>query len=145
MKISKYFTMLECTRSESASRMGIRNTPNQAQTEALKWFMNNCMDKVRELFGVPITPTSVFRSKMLNSLVGGSPTSDHVKGYACDFVIPGVSISTAIRRIVAAGIPFDQIIDEYGSWIHISCKPSGNRRQVLTVFHKGGKSIWKKL
>ena len=142
VKISKWFTKLECTRSTTAARHGIANEPNANQWKAIEWFMQNCMDLVRDLFGVPIVPNSVFRSLAVNTLVGGSKSSDHMKGYACDFVVPGIRITDTVKQIRKAGIEFDQLIDEYGQWVHISCKPNGNRHQVLMVRRIGVKSVW---
>lgn len=142
MKISKYFTKQECTRSTTAARHGIANEPNEDQWKNIALFMNNCMDKVRELFGVPIVPNSVFRSLELNTKIGGSKTSMHMEGLACDFVVPGVSVANAVKQIMASGIEFDQVIDEYGSWVHIGWRPTGNRGQKLKVRKYNGKSVW---
>lgn len=142
MKISKYFTKQECVRSTTASRLGIKNEPSPEQWENIKLFMNNCMDKIRELFNVPIVPNSVFRSLELNTKIGGSKTSMHMEGLACDFVVPGISVTNAVKRIIASGIEFDQVIDEYGSWVHIGWRPAGNRKQKLKVRRIGGKSVW---
>lgn len=142
MKISKYFTKQECTRSTTASRLGIKNEPSPEQWENIKLFMNNCMDKIRELFNVPIVPNSVFRSLELNTKIGGSKTSMHMEGLACDFAVPGISVTNAVKRIIASGIEFDQVIDEYGSWVHIGWRPTGNRKQKLKVRRIGRKSVW---
>ena len=142
MKISKYFTKQECTRSTTASRLGIKNEPSPEQWDNIKLFMNNCMDKIRELFNVPIVPNSVFRSLELNTKIGGSKTSMHMEGLACDFVVPGVSVTNAVKQIIASGIEFDQVIDEYGSWVHIGWRPTGNRKQKLKVRKNSGKSVW---
>ena len=142
MKISKYFSKLECTRSTTAARLGIKNEPDEDQWNNINLFMNNCMDKIRELFNAPIVPNSVFRSAELNAKIGGSKTSMHMEGLACDFVVPGVSVANAVKRIIDSGIEFDQVIDEYGSWVHVGWRPTGNRRQKLKVRKYNGKSVW---
>lgn len=142
MKISKHFTKHECVRSTTAANLGIKNEPSPEQWENLKLFTNECLDLVRDLFGVPIVPTSMFRSRALNTMIGGSAKSMHMEGLAADFSVPGVSVADAVRRIRAAGIEYDQLIDEFGSWIHIGWRPAGNRKQTLSARKKAGRTVW---
>ena len=144
MKISKHFTLDECLKSETAARLGIKNEPDDEQLRNIKALMCCCMDKVRDLFGVPIIPSSVFRSPKLNAKIpGSSKTSQHLKGQACDFVIAGVSVKDAIEKIQQAGIEYDQIIDEYGSWIHISFVVGKNRMQRLEYRKVKGRTVYR--
>ena len=133
-KLSKYFTLEEAMRSRIAKEEGIDNTPSPLIIDNLKYFLTGYMDKVRELFGVPISPTSVYRCERLNShpRVNGSKTSVHMSGLAADFNVKGFSVRQVIGEIVRAGIDFDQLIDEYNSWVHLGVrKDKPNRKQIL--------------
>lgn len=94
--------------------------------------ISRCLDPVRELWGKPIIVNSGFRCPVLNSAVGGSKTSQHMRGEAAD-ITTGTREGNArlFDMIVESGLPFDQLIDEYGyKWIHISYS-SKNRKQIL--------------
>lgn len=118
--LSKWFSLAECIRSSKATLLNLNNYPPDEVIARLKVFLTKVMDPIRELFGVPISPSSVYRSWPLNKAVDGSATSQHPEGEAADFNVPGLTVREVMRRIIAAGIPFDQLIDEYGSWVHIS-------------------------
>lgn len=131
----KYFTLEELTKSATARRKGIPNLPNGEQKENLNALVDNVLDPLRELWGEPIIVTSGFRCAKLNRAVGGVAKSQHMKGQAAD--IRTVENTTmANKRLfdvaMKSGLPFDQLIDEYGyNWIHISFNTKGNRKQVL--------------
>ena len=133
----KYFTMAELTASATARRKGIENTPDMQAKANLTALVSNVLDPLRELYGKPIVVTSGYRSVKLNRAVGGAARSQHCKGEAAD--IRCVSDSRAENKrlfdlIVASGLPFDQLIDEYGyDWVHVSFKDGANRRQILHV------------
>lgn len=138
-KISKWFTLEEFTDSQQAARLGISNQPSSADTLAI---VNTAMqlDSVRNLLAHPVIISSGYRSPALNAHTpGSSPTSQHMKGEAADFTCPGFGTPLAIcKAIIAARIPFDQLIFEYGRWVHISFARNGvPRREVLTYDSKG--------
>ena len=135
-RISKWFTRRECTRSEIAAREGIVNEPNDTQWVAIIFLMTNVMDKIRDLCGVAIRPTSVFRCKKVNTKAKGSKDSQHMRGEACDFLPLGWTVKDTMRLIIANNIPFDQLIDEYGAWVHISVKATGKNRGEICRFRK---------
>ena len=127
MQLSPHFSLAELTKTNT----GILNTPNIAQIERLK---NTAvgMEKVRALLrNKPIIVKSGFRSPAVNAKVGGSKTSDHMNGDACDFDCPtygsDFDVAEAIRK---SGLKFDQLILEYG-WVHISFGPR-MRQMCLT-------------
>ena len=135
MILSKYFSLGEMTRSDTASRKRFDNTPIPEHLENL---VDTCRqaDAIRELLGHPMVVSSGYRSAKLNAAIGGSRTSSHMQGYALDFICPGFGdneeVFNAIRK---SGIPFDQLILEYpdspsGGWVHIGFAPS-LRRQTL--------------
>jgi hypothetical protein len=128
------------TASQTASRCSIDNDPTDQQLVELT---RTCqmLELVRALFGQPILISSGYRCEALNEECGGSENSQHCLGQAADFTSPAAGTPREIcERIVADGmIPFDQLILEYGDWVHISQPGIGNqpRRQVLTIDETG--------
>lgn len=132
-KLSEHFTLEELTSSDTADRLGIDNSPTLLEIEHAKQYLVPGLEQLRELFKKPIVINSGFRSKALNKAVpGSSDTSQHTKFEAADIRCPEFgNILSLAKAIIASDIKFDQLIYEYGSWIHISfsAKP---RRSVLT-------------
>ncbi len=132
----QYFTLNELTKSDTAIRKGINNTPNAEQIKNLETLVNYILDPLRKYYGKPIIVTSGFRCKELNNIVGGSKTSDHMTGCAVD--IRTVQDTKEENKklfdlALKLNLPFDQLIDEYNyDWVHISYSPK-NRRQVLHI------------
>lgn len=135
----KHFTIQELTRSDTAIRKGIDNTAPKEAQENLTRLVDNVLDPLREAWGGPITVTSGYRSAALNKAVGGSATSDHLKGCAADITVgsrgQNKKLFTLIQKL---GLPFDQLIHEKGSvkdgpdWVHVSYREVGqNRKQIL--------------
>lgn len=130
MKLGEYFTLEEMIHSDTAISAGIKNQPNTAQTEALRKLVINILDPLRKAAGKPIRVSSGFRSEAVNRLVRGSLTSQHNLGEAADITIPGLTNAQIIELVKKQKLPFDQMIEEFGRWIHISYGPR-NRRQIL--------------
>ena len=130
-----YFTIEELIKSSTARRKGIPNLPNGEQKENLIALVDNVLDPLRKMWGKPIIVTSGFRCAKLNRAVGGVAKSQHTKGQAADIrTIENTTMENKRLFDVAmrSGLPFDQLIDEYGyNWIHISYNTKGNRKQVL--------------
>lgn len=152
MNLSKHFTLDEMLKSPTAQRLGIDNTPNAEQLENLRDLVEFVLEPLRHKFAQPIIITSAFRCAKLNKAVGGSPTSQHVKGQAAD--IRTVSDKFADNKelfdiLIESDIPYDQVIFEYGNdvgpdWIHVSYRPNG-RRQVLRAVKKNGKTVYQQV
>jgi len=131
-KLSEHFTLEEMTFSETAIRHGINNTPGTAAIQNLKELCEEMLEPMRTLAGGPIGVTSGFRSAVVNSLVGGSPTSQHKTGEAADIHCLQLTQQELFQLVRNSELPFDQLIDEFGRWVHVSYKkPGSNRRQVL--------------
>lgn len=131
-KLSPHFTLEEFTVSQTAARKGLNNTPSEDIVKVLTNTANQ-MEAVRKLLGVPIHINSGYRSPEVNKAVGGSKNSQHMTGEAVDFIAPGFgNVSAIVERIKSSGLVFDQLIDEYGSWVHISFS-SKPRKQMLVV------------
>lgn len=149
-QLSKHFSLQEMINSGTASRLGLDNTPNEEQIENLKALCENILEPLREYYeSRPIMITSGFRSPQLSKAIGSSENSQHCKGEAVDFEIPGFD-----NRQVAAHIKnnflYDQLISEYyedgiidSGWIHVSFKRDGtNRKQSLTKNKGEGYKVW---
>ena len=131
----KYFSLKELTESDTATRKGIDNTPDAIVKANLTALVANVLDPLREAYGKPIVVNSGYRCEKLNKLVGGAKKSQHLIGQAAD--IRSVSRSVAENKkifnlIVKLGLPYDQLIDEYGyKWVHVSYNMKGNRKQII--------------
>lgn len=137
MQLTQHFTLEEFTRSELALRHGIDNTPPAPLLANLERVAST-LEQIRMLFGgVPIIISSGYRCAALNSLVGSSPTSAHVKGLAADFNVKGMLALEACRRIAASKIVFDQLIYEFGNWVHLGLSDGPPRNDLLTITRKG--------
>ena len=131
--MAKYFTLGELCKSDVAVEKRIVNTPDNPTIERMQALMEECLDKVREMWGKPIGVNSGYRSAELNRAVGGAKNSQHLRGEAADITTGTKDDNRKLfDLIVASDIPFDQLIDESGyRWLHISYCTDDNRRQVL--------------
>jgi zinc D-Ala-D-Ala carboxypeptidase len=135
VNLSENFTLEEMIRSETASRKGIDNRPD-SETIANLTELALALEKVRSVLGRPIHITSGYRSPKVNAAIGSSPSSAHIKGYAADFVVSGLTPREVCERVIASGIDFDQVIKEFDSWTHLSIDPR-NRKMALTIDRNG--------
>ena len=144
MNLTKHFTLAELTISQEAARRGLSNTPDPDALENLKVLASH-LERVRELLGAPVIITSGYRSPKVNSAVGGSRTSAHMQGLAADFICPGFgSPAEIVSKIVHSPIQFDQVINEFGAWVHLGVSPS-MRRQALLATRKDGKVFYERI
>lgn len=139
MNLSTHFTLEELTTSEIAARKGLDNTPNDNELHNLTR-LAALLEIVRAVIGQPILVNSAFRSKAVNDAVGSKDTSQHRLGCAADIRVPGMTPREVVLACIAKNVPFDQIIEEFGSWTHISITndPKGSpRKQALTIDKNG--------
>lgn len=131
--MAKYFTIGELCKSDVAVDKRIENTPDHETIERLNALMEECLDKVRALWGKPIGVNSGYRCYELNKAVGGAKNSQHLRGEAADITTGSKENNRKLfDMIVASDIPYDQLIDESGyRWLHISYCTDYNRKQVL--------------
>lgn len=140
MNVSEHITYGEAVKSQTATRKGIDNTPNEKELEAMRLVAEKIFEPVRNHFGIPIGVSSFFRSKKLNRAIGGSKSSQHCKGEAIDIdadIYGGVT-NLQIFEWIRDNLTFDQLIKEYGTendpaWIHVSYKKTGNRNMVFRI------------
>jgi hypothetical protein len=149
MQISKHLSLAEVSRSETAKRRGINNTPSGEHLENFKKLAENIFEPIREHFGVPIHISSGYRSKELNAAVGGSSSSQHCQGEAIDIDMDGTSITNAeIFNYIKDNLNFDQLLWEFGNdtnpdWVHVSYESTGKqRKQILKVIKANGKTSY---
>tara|TARA_R110001606_G_scaffold73331_4_gene168971 strand:- start:69 stop:593 length:525 start_codon:yes stop_codon:yes gene_type:complete len=147
-KLSPHFTLQELTKSQTAERLALDNTPSIAEIEALRALCIHVMEHVREAAGSPVIVSSGFRSQFLCEEIGSSHTSQHAKGEAVDFEVIGKD-NYFMACWIRDNLEYDQLILEYyqpgkpnSGWIHVSYKDCGqNRNQALTFdgrkYHKG--------
>ena len=139
MNLSPNFTLDELTASQTAARKGLDNTPNATEVANLVR-VASLLEEVRALLNKPILINSGFRSKAVNDAVGSRDTSQHRLGCAADIRVPGMTPREVVEACIAANIGYDQIIEEFGSWTHISVPNTAStapRRQALTIDRQG--------
>ena len=139
MNLSPNFTLEELTVSEIAARRNLDNTPNATEVANLVR-VAELLEQVRALLGKPILINSAFRSKPVNDAVGSRDTSQHRLGCAADIRVPGLTPKQVVQACIDAKIPFDQIIEEFDSWTHISVPNTPGatpRRQALIINRQG--------
>jgi uncharacterized protein YcbK (DUF882 family) len=139
MQLSEHFTLEELTRSEVAERKGLDNTPNASEVSNLVR-LAGLLEEVRALLNKPILLNSGFRSKAVNDSVGSRDSSQHRIGCAADIRVPGMTPKQVVEACIEANIGYDQIIEEFGSWTHISVPntaATAPRRQALVIDRQG--------
>ena len=139
MHLSKNLTLSECTRSQTAKRLGLKNQPDDPQITNLKLIAEHVFQPLRDHFGVPIYVSSGYRSPKLNTAIGGSRTSQHCSGRALDLDadVFGKVTNAEIFHYIKDCLDFDQLIWEFGDdtnpdWVHVSYKsPTENKGRVM--------------
>ena len=145
MKLSPHFTIEEMIKSNTASRKGISNIMDLNMKQNMIALCENILEPIRANYKRVwnkcwIVVTSGYRCRKLNSAIGGSRYSQHMKGEAVDFVVNGRSVYEVWEWIVTKSeLDFDQCILEFGRWIHISYKKGGRNRNKITIARKDGK------
>lgn len=136
MRLSPNFTLRELTRSKRATEKGIDNRPTEEIIRNLQHIAPK-MERIRKLLGNnKIKVSSGYRCLELNTLVGGSKNSAHMRGLAVDFTCNDFGTPEEIvAKIRASTIEFDQCILEFGQWVHISFAPPGKkgRRSTFSI------------
>jgi|TARA_R100001530_G_scaffold59581_2_gene43170 hypothetical protein len=142
--LSPHFTLAELTKSSTAIRMGIHNEPEPHHFPALERLCTTILEPVRAHFGIAFSPSSGYRSPQLCEAIGSSKKSQHAKGEAADFELPGVD-NHLVASWVRDNLDFDQLIlegytddDKNSGWIHCSTKSEGNRKEVLRYHRDTG-------
>lgn len=147
MKLSKNFSLSELTKSQSATRLGIDNTPSMTVIDNLQALVDNILQPVRDAHG-PVSITSGYRSPDLNAAIGGSRNSDHTRGQAADFEVATMS-NKDLAEWIRDNLKFTQLILEFPSktdpsagWVHCSYNAKDLKCQVLTATRVNGKTVY---
>ena len=151
MKLSKNLSLKEATKSNTATRLGIKNEPEQWEINNLHAIAENIFQPVRDHFGVPIGVSSGYRCKELNTAIGGSKYSQHMIGEALDIDadIYGKVTNAEIFNYIKNNLEWDQMIWEFGddeepNWVHVSYKEAGLNRKQLRRAYRDEKGIYYK-
>lgn len=148
MQLSRNFTLTEMVKSETALRRGIDNTPSDDIIVNLTALANKVLQPIRDYYNKSVKVNSGYRSLEVNSLIGGSRTSDHCKGMAADIEIAGVN-NPDLAKWIVENLKFTQVILEFytqgvpdSGWVHVSYDPSNLKCQALTAVKKDGMTIY---
>jgi len=145
--ISKHISYKEGVRSNTATRLGIKNEPNEEQLKNMKLLAEKVFEPLRLEVGGPIKVNSFFRCPELNKAIGGSKTSQHCKGQAIDIDDTfGHMKNAEMYYFIKEELDFDQMIWEFGDdgnpdWVHVSyVSPEKNRNRCLKAYKENGKT-----
>jgi hypothetical protein len=148
MKLTNNFTLEEMTKSETALRHNMDNTPTVEVVENLQTLAEKVLQPIREHFARGVKVSSGYRAPEVNAAVGGSKTSDHCKGMAADIEIPGLP-NAELAQWIEANLEFTQVILEFytpgipdSGWVHVSYDPANLKKQSLTAVKQEGKTVY---
>jgi hypothetical protein len=151
MKLTNNFTLEELTKSETALRQNIDNTPTDDIVTNLRILAEKVLQPVREHYGKGVKVNSGFRSMAVNAAVGGvqgAKPSDHTRGMAADIEIPGLP-NAELAQWIEANLEYTQVILEFytqgipdSGWVHVSYDSNSLRKQSLTAVKKDGKTVY---
>ena len=127
------FTMSELIYSDTAVKNNINNMPDINSLDYMLDLIVYCLQPIRERLAKPMTITSGYRCSEVNKLVGGVAASQHTKGQAVDFQVSGWTPTNLVKLIQSYGVEFDQLINEYDSWVHISYVKGNNKGDVRYI------------
>lgn len=132
----KYFTFKELTRSDTASRLKLDNTPSWDAVQCLYDLVVDVLDPIRVLWGAPIYVTSGYRCRELNAAVGGVDGSYHMAGNGCaaaDITAGNKKQNRKLFELIQESeIIFEELICENGGeWIHIAIAPTLRRECIV--------------
>lgn len=148
MKLSPHFSLAELVRSDTATRLGIDNTPPPELLPRLI-MVAEMLERIRSTLNSPVIVTSGYRCEQLNAAIGGVTSSDHSRGHAADIVAPGFGTPTQVATLLAplvATLGIGQLILEgfrrpggrRSEWVHVSTRaPEKPINRVLTITDAG--------
>ena len=152
MKLSEHLSLKEFIKSNTATRLGIDNTPTDEHLENAKILAKEIFEPIRNHFDVPIGVSSGYRSEELNDAVKGSSSSQHCKAEALDLDADmfGKITNKEIFDFVRTNLKFTQLIWEFGTdsepdWVHIGYNPDNLKCQVLKAYKEGKKTKYKSM
>jgi len=148
-QLTRNFSLAELIKSETALRHDMDNTPGAVEIGNLTELAGKVLQPVRDHYAKGVHVSSGFRHPDVNAKVGSSRTSDHCKGMAADFEIPGVP-NHELAEWIKDNLEFTQLILEFytpgipdSGWVHVSYDPDNLKKQVMTAMKEGGKTVYK--
>ena len=151
MQLSENFSLLELTKSQTATRKGINNAPSPEHQENLKLLCTHILQPVRDRFERVVSVSSGYRSEELCLAIGSKITSQHAKGQAADFEIYGLS-NQELANYIKENLDYDQLILEYwkkedpnSGWVHCSYNININRKQYLKAYKENGRTKYEQI
>ena len=151
MQLSENFSLLELTKSQTATRKGIDNAPSPEHQENLKLLCTHILQPVRDRFERVVSVSSGYRSEALCLAIGSKITSQHAKGQAADFEIYGLS-NQELATYIKENLDYDQLILEYwkkedpnSGWVHCSYNVNVNRKQYLKAYKENGRTKYEQI
>lgn len=143
MKLTENFSLAEFERSQTAARMGLDNRAPDWAADNLRRLCQTVLQPLRDQVGI-IYLSSGYRGEQLNQCIGGSPASQHCYGQAADIHAAGLSPHDLCRAIISLELPFDQLILEFGEWVHVSVTAPNHRARgnILTASKQGGRTVY---
>jgi hypothetical protein len=146
MQLTENFSLHELTKSETALRLNLDNTPDEDTIDSLRLLAQRVLQPVRDHYGMGVKVNSGYRSPESNAAVGGSKTSDHCKGQAADIEIPSVP-NAELAQWIMYNLDYTQLILEFytpgipdSGWVHVSYDPNNLKKQELTAMKVDGKT-----
>ena len=151
MQLSKNFSLPELTKSQTAERKGIDNTPGPTHQDNLKLLCTSILQPIRDHFNRVVSVSSGYRSPELCTAIGSKTTSQHAKGQAADFEIYGLS-NQELAIWINENLEYDQLILEYwkkedpnAGWVHCSFDDRVNRKQYLKAYKENGNTKYEQI
>ena len=151
MQLSTNFSLLELTKSQTATRKGIDNTPSPTHQDNLKLLCTHVLQPIRAHFSRVVSVSSGQRSEELCLAIGSKTTSQHAKGQAADFEIYGLS-NKELADWTNENLDYDQLILEYwkpedpnSGWVHCSYSSNENRKQYLKAYKENGTTKYEQI
>jgi zinc D-Ala-D-Ala carboxypeptidase len=150
MRISEHISYKEGVKSNTATRLGIDNTPGDYELGNMELIAERIFEPLRAWVGGPVKITSFYRNKELNIAIGGSQRSQHCEGRAIDLDDTfGHKTNKEMYDWIKENLNFDKIIWEFGDddnpdWVHVSyVSEDQNRNRCLTTYKENGETGYK--
>lgn len=138
IRLSKNFSLDEFCVSQTAARLGREIVPTSEQADRIEALVIHVLQPLRDAIKSPVIINSGLRPEWLNTAIGGSKNSQHMEGEAADFIVVEHSTLDAADMIVDLQLPFDQLIQEFGKWVHVSFTERPRRTEILTAYYDNG-------
>lgn len=144
-QLSENFTLEELLHSSEADARGFveQYSPPVEVTDNLQLLVKKVLQPLRDKSGKPLNVSSGYRCINVNSSIGGVHNSQHLYGQAADTEVPGMTTEDWFKWVLASGVEFDQLIQEFDRWVHISYNAGNNRHEVFrAVMNEQGHAVY---